>query len=102
MKKLEPWFLNSDLVVNTTKTVTMSFHLCQLKPPYKPNVLLQNTEIACMSELKFLGMYITKNLSWRAHISFICRSLSKTYYMSTSLKNTLSIHMLWNIYYAHF
>jgi hypothetical protein len=46
----------------------MSFHLCQSKPPYKPNILLQNTEIAYMSEVKFLGMFIPKNLSWQAHI----------------------------------
>jgi hypothetical protein len=55
-----------------------------------------------MSEVKLLGMYITENLSWRAHIRFICHSLSKTYYIIISLKNTLSTHMLWNIYYAHF
>jgi hypothetical protein len=66
------------------------------------NILLQSTEITYMSEIKFVGMYITENLSWWAHIRFLFRSLSKTYYMNKSLKNTLSTHMLWNIYYAHF
>jgi hypothetical protein len=28
MKQLDVWFLNNDLIVNTTKTVAMSFHLC--------------------------------------------------------------------------
>jgi hypothetical protein len=72
MKQLEAWFLNNDLIVNTTKTVTMSFQLCQSKPPYKLNiqVLLQNTEITYMSEVKFLGMYIMENLSSQAHIHF--------------------------------
>jgi hypothetical protein len=55
---------NNDLTVNTTKTVAMSFHLCQSKPPYKQNILLQNPEITYISILKFLGMYITENLSW--------------------------------------
>jgi hypothetical protein len=55
-----------------------------------------------MSEVNFLGMYITENLSWRAHTRFLCHSLSKTYYMIKSLKNTLSTHMLWSIYCAHF
>jgi hypothetical protein len=44
------------------------FLFCQSKPAYKPNMLLQNTEITHMSEVKVLGMYITKNLSWRVHI----------------------------------
>ena len=29
MKQLEVWFFNNDLIVNTTKTPGMSFHLCQ-------------------------------------------------------------------------
>jgi hypothetical protein len=55
-----------------------------------------------MSAVKVLGMNIMENLSWRAHICSLCDSLSKTYYMIKSLKNTLCTHMLWNIYYAHF
>jgi hypothetical protein len=79
MKQLEAWFLNNDLIINTTKTVAMSFHLCQSKPPYKMTILLQNTEITNRSEVNFLGMYIMENVSWRAHICFLCHSLSKTY-----------------------
>jgi hypothetical protein len=55
-----------------------------------------------MPEVKFLVMYITENWTWWAHIHSLCHSLSKTYYMIKSLKNTLSTSMLWNIYYAHF
>jgi phage pi2 protein 07 len=58
MKQLEVWFLKNDLIINTTKTAAMSVHLCQSKPSYKPRILLQNTEIVHMSEVKFLGMYI--------------------------------------------
>jgi hypothetical protein len=60
MKQIEAWFLNNDLIVNTTKTVAMSFHLSQSKHPYKTNILLQNNEITYMSEVKFLGMHITE------------------------------------------
>jgi hypothetical protein len=52
-----------------------------------------------MSAVKLLRMYITENLSWQAHIHSLCHS---SHYMIKSLKNTLSTHMLWNIYYAHF
>jgi hypothetical protein len=40
MKQLEVWFLNNNLIVNTTKTVATSFHLCQSKPSYKLSILL--------------------------------------------------------------
>jgi hypothetical protein len=42
----------------------MWFHLCQSKPPYKLHILLQNPDIAYMSQVKFLGVYIMENLSW--------------------------------------
>jgi hypothetical protein len=74
MKQLEALFHNNDLIVNTTETVAMSFHLCQSKPPYKLDILLLNTEVAHMSEVKFLGMYIMENISWRAHIHSLCHS----------------------------
>jgi hypothetical protein len=32
MKQLEIWFFNSDLIINITKTVTMSFQLCHSVP----------------------------------------------------------------------
>src|SRR5215510_2458359 len=86
-KQLEAWFLNNDLIVNTTKTVAMLFHLCQSKSPYKLNILLQNTEITYMSKVKFLDMYITEKLIWRAHIRSLCHNLSNTYYMIKSLRN---------------
>ena len=40
MKQLEIWFLKNDLIINTTKTVAMSLHLCCSKPPFKPCILL--------------------------------------------------------------
>ena len=40
MKQLEICFLKNDLIINTTKTVAMSFHLCCSKPPCKPHILL--------------------------------------------------------------
>ena len=73
-KQLEVWFLKNYLIVKTTTTVAMSFHLCQLKPPYKPHVLLLNTEIAYMSEIKFLGMCITVNLSWQPRVKLVISS----------------------------
>jgi len=63
MKQLENWFLKNGLFINTTKTAAMSFHLCCSKPPFKPRILLQNTEVKYMPEVTFLGMCIIENLS---------------------------------------
>jgi hypothetical protein len=94
MKQLKIWFLKNDLITNTTKTVAISFQLCCSKLPFKPRILLRNTEIDYMPEVKFLGMHITENLSWQAHICSLCHSLSKTFFIIKSVRNILSSHVL--------
>ena len=37
-KQLEGWLCENDLVVNTTKTVAMSFHSSRSTIPLKPNI----------------------------------------------------------------
>jgi hypothetical protein len=93
MKHLEIWLLKNDLIINTTKTVAMSFHLCCLKSPFKSRILLQNKETDYRPEVKFLRMCITENLSWEDHICSSCHRLSKTSFIIKSVKNTLSSHV---------
>jgi hypothetical protein len=38
MKQLETWFLKNGVIINTIKTVAMSFHLCCSKSPFKPRI----------------------------------------------------------------
>jgi retron-type reverse transcriptase len=40
MEQLENWFLENGLIINTTKTVAKSFHLCRSEPHFKPRILL--------------------------------------------------------------
>jgi hypothetical protein len=51
MKQLDNWFFKTYLFINTTKTAAMSFHLCCSKPPFKPCILLRNTEVDYMPEV---------------------------------------------------
>jgi hypothetical protein len=86
IKQLEIWFSNNDLIINITKTVAMSFHLCRSKPTYKLRILLQNKNIEYKTEIKFLGLCITENLNCRAHICYLCDSLSNFVLLLNLLK----------------
>jgi hypothetical protein len=68
MKQLANWFLKHYLFINSTKTAAMSFHRCRSKPPFKPCFLLRSNEVEYMPKVEFLGMHITENLRWHAHI----------------------------------
>jgi len=100
-KQLDGWLCKNDLVVNTIKTVAMSFHYSQ-SAQLKPNIFIQNLKITYKPEVKFLGIYITENLNWQSQIMLFNNTLSKTYYIIRALKQTVSTYILRNIYFAHF
>ena len=102
MKQLQIWFLKNDLIINTTKTVAMSFHLCRSKPPFIPRILLRKKEIDYVPEVKFSGRCITENFSWQAHICSLCHRLSKSFFIIKFVKIILNSHVLWNIYFTYF
>jgi len=91
-----------DLIINTTKTVAMSFHQVAQSLPLSHASYYKIRKSIIMPEVKFLAMCITKNLSWQAHICSIWHRLSKTFFITKSVKNILSSYVLWNIYFAHF
>ena len=86
VKQLEIWFLYNDLLINSSKTVDMSFHLCHSIPTYKPHILLQNNGIEYKSVEKFLDLINTGNLNWRAHIGYLCNNLSKYVFVIKTVK----------------
>jgi hypothetical protein len=45
------------------KTNKWQFHLHRSKPPFKPLNQFENTEVKYITEVKFLEMRITENLS---------------------------------------
>jgi hypothetical protein len=72
MKKLEYWFQKNNLITNSETTLAMSFHTKQSRFPIRPKITFRNMDIAYKSESNVLGILITKNLKWIAHV----RSLS--------------------------
>jgi hypothetical protein len=102
MKQLKTWVFNNDLIINITKTEAMSFHLFHSKPTYKPRIVLYDKDIKYESEVKFLGLCITENLSWQTHICYLCDNLSKSFFAIKAVKNSFSGHVLWNFYFARF
>jgi len=47
----------------------MSFHTKQYICPIRPNITIQNMDVACKLESKFFGIHITKILNgWLTHV----------------------------------
>ena len=77
--KLSEWFAHNKLTLNYCKLEYIDFS----KPVVSVHDLayslwIDGNEIKEVSESKFLGVYIDKNISWRGHIDKIKTKLSQT------------------------
>ena len=102
MKQLENWFLSNNLIINTGKSKAILFQGNGSSSSYRPSLYFNNKEITYTSNLKFLGIHITDNLSWSTHIQYLCQKLNKVLYLIKSLRDSVSKPILRNIYFTKF
>jgi hypothetical protein len=95
MKGLEIWFQKNNLIINTEKTIAMTFSL-------RWQITFKNIKNTYQSELRFLEIYITENLIWGAHARSLRTKLCKVLYTMKILKETMSPYMIRNIYDSNF
>jgi hypothetical protein len=67
MHDVETWFQKNNPIINTEKTIAMSFHSRQMRLPLRSKVIFKHLEIVYKSELRLLGLCITENRKWDAH-----------------------------------
>ena len=70
------WLKSNKLSLNCKKSKFIVFY----KPPRKtviPELLIDNEKICCVDEFNFLGLTITKHLSWKKHIDKLSNKISK-------------------------
>jgi hypothetical protein len=63
---------------------------------------MNNKEVVRSVDVKFLGIFITEDLSWTTHTHYVCQKLSKISYLIKSLRDIVSQTVLINVYYAKF
>jgi len=78
-------------MINTGKTVEMSYHTMQSKLPMRPKMT------AYKSDTKFLGIHITENLKWTTHIHILKLQLNKVCYIIKSVQGIVG----WGISFYH-
>jgi hypothetical protein len=102
MNQTANWFVVYDLIINTEKTKALFFQGRSLSTSHKPDLYLNTKAITYTSNLKFLGIYITENLSWASHIQYITQKLNKAIYLIKSLHKLVSLPILRNVHFTKF
>ena len=99
LQNLHEW-----LTLNTTKTNFVIFHPYQKKVTYQPslymfdNEKIGNVTLESKNYIKYLGVLIDKNLTWKYHIDAITAKISKTVGLISKLRHSIPRHILLYIY----
>jgi hypothetical protein len=99
LDQISQWFISNKLSINTSKTKFMVFHRQQMQ--YNPadiKITLNGVHIENVSNLKFLGVYIQENLSWKIHANYISKKIAKGLGVLHRLKHQLPESILLQLY----
>ena len=83
LSKLNNWFAANELLINVSKTHFVIFMNQQKEKHVSPSnyqLFFNNLEINKKDSVKFLGLILDKNLSFKYHCDFICTKLTKSLY----------------------
>ena len=103
LQKLSSWFQANRLSLNIIKTKYTFFHRLSQNdniPLVLPGLSINGTDIKRESSIKFLGVLLDENLTWKNHIHAIENKISKNIGILFKAKFILNQKCLKSIYFS--
>ena len=100
LTNVSDWFNVNKLSLNVKKAKYSFFHKSSKKDNIRqrlPNLNINELTVECESSIKFLGVWIDENLTWRDHIHIVENKIAKNIgllYQGKASKSTLLTYML--------
>ena len=91
---------SNKLSVNIKKTNYVIFKPKQKSVHMNFEILLDSISLKQETEVKFLGIYIDECLTWKSHISYICKKISKSVGIMYRFRFFLSSNTKLSLYYT--
>ena len=104
LQKISQWFISNKLSLNVKKTKYFFFHKPSKKdniPLALPKLCINNSQIQRSESIKFLGVFLDENLTWKDHIKYIENKIAKNIgilYRSKPYLNNKCLLSLYNSY----
>ena len=99
--KIMDWLKALDkLSLNIAKTNYTLFHPKQKFIIFNNNITLDNVSVKQVEVTKFLGVLVDQHLSWKSHISYVTKKISKTIGIISKSSFYLSQKSLLSLYYT--
>jgi hypothetical protein len=95
------WFSSNELTLNMEKTNTIKFYSNHFHNNLQQSAFKINT-IKEVTNTKFLGLELDKNINWKHHVAKVLPRLSRACYAVRAMYPFSSINMLKMIYFAYF
>ena len=101
LEKVNEWLKINKLSLNVSKTKFMVFkHRNSKFDANKIQILLNMEKVELVFQYNFLGIEITHDLTWNAHINKIASKISRAVGILNRLKNVLPLQALKQIYHS--
>ena len=105
LKLVNEWFLANKLSLNakTKKTKKILSHkvlMCDSLPSQLPTMTFNDIEIKRENSIKFLGVIIDENLTWKIHIEVVENKISKNIGVLYRARHLLDFKNLLKIYFS--
>jgi hypothetical protein len=78
LQNLDIWMKSNKLSVNISKSNYLNFHPSKKKLSLNLILKYDNQILVQKRHIKFLGVYLDENLSWKIHINYISKKISKS------------------------
>ena len=103
LENVNQWFISNKLLLNIKKTKYSFFH----KPSQKENIsllllllIINNYKIQRTESIKFMGVLLDENLSWKEHIKYNENKIAKNLGLLYKAKHYLNKRSLIVLYYS--
>jgi hypothetical protein len=81
------WSQTNNMKINASKTKEMVVSFAK-KPPAVPAIIVDGEPIERVCSVTLLGVEITENLSWQAHVERMCKKASSRIFFIAQLRRT--------------
>ena len=96
LNNISSWIKANKLSLNINKTSFMLFSKKVIHPPQP--IYIDNNQILRTDCTKFLGMYIDQDLSWKHHVNYLCKLISRNVGVINKLKHFFPEEILVTLY----
>ena len=104
LQKINEWFEANKLSLNVEKTKYSLFHKPSRRddlPLLLPKLLIKKHKVERVESIKFLGVLLDENLSWKDHIKYIENKVTKNIGLIYRAKLFLDKTSLLTLYYSY-